>query len=487
MALTIRCTASQRCSLIAFAFAAALATPLLAQAEDHSAASPPPAVTEDAPAVPAAGSDQAPAAQDLLGRAELEKLLAPIALYPDALLAQLLAASAYPLQIVEAQRWLDKNKAAVADKDFSWIDSRDWDPAVKAMARFPDVIEKMSDDLDWTRDLGDAEVNQPQDVADVIQELRAEAENAGALKTSPQQTVSSVLVDDRPYIAIEPAEPSVLYVPSYEPAAVYQPIVAVAPVVTFGVGIVVGAPLHRRCWNWRTGAIYPPAWAGYPGWRHGQPFWPVGGNINVGNNLKPWRPGPDYRPRLGATSGVRVNSPGGANIMVDRSPDGTTITIRGSNTIDRPGGGNNTANTRPGAGNFVDTRPAGNFVDTRPGGNFVSSRSGAGNFVNARPAAGNFVNTNSRPAGGIIVFGHPNGVNVINRAPAVVVAPRVAPVLPNFSPPVAPAMRGIRPGVGPIPFNRAVIGRGPASGGPVGGAMARPGGFGGGGFGGALR
>ena len=172
--------------------------------------------------------------------------------------------------------------------------------------------------------------------------------------------------------------------------------------------------------------------------------------------------------------------------MVDRSLDGTTITIRGSNTIDRPGGGKIIANTRPGASNFVDTRPAGNFVDTHPGGNFVSSRSGAGNFVNARPAAGNLVNTNSRPAGGIIVFGHPNGVNVINRASGVVVSPRVAPVLPNFSLPVAPAMRGIRPGVGPIPFNRAVIGRGPASGGAVGGAMARPGGFGGGGFGGAL-
>ena len=276
MALIVRCTASQRRSQIAFAFAAGLVAPLLAHAEDHSAASPPAAVTEDAPAVPAAESDQAPAAQYLLGRAELEKLLAPIALYPDALLAQLLAASAYPLQIVEAQRWLDKNKAAAADKDFSWIDSRDWDPAVKAMARFPDVIEKMSDDLDWTRDLGDAEVNQPQDVADVIQELRAEAENTGALKTSPQQTVSSILVDNRPYIAIEAAEPSVLYVPSYEPAAVYEPIAAVAPVVTFGVGIVVGPPLHRRCWNWRTGAIYPPAWAGYPGWRDGQSFRPVG-------------------------------------------------------------------------------------------------------------------------------------------------------------------------------------------------------------------
>jgi hypothetical protein len=474
MALIIRCIASQRSSPIAFAFAAALVAPLLAQAEDHSAASPPPAGTEDVPAVPAAS------AQNLFGRAELERLLTPIALYPDALLAQLLAASAYPLQIVEAQRWLDKNKGAVADKDFSGIDSRDWDPAVKAMARFPDVIEKMSDDLEWTRDLGDAEVNQPQDVADVIQELRAEAENAGALKTSPQETVSSVLVDNRPYIVIEPAELSILYVPSYEPAAVYQPIVAAAPVVTFGVGIFVGTNLHQRCWNWRTGAIYPPAWAGYPDRGDGQPL-PAGGNTNVGNKLMPWRPGPDYRPRLGAKSGVHAS----ASVIVDRSPDGTTITIRGSNTIDRQGNGNSIANTRSGTGNFVDTRPAGNFVDTRPGGNFVSSRSGAGNFVSARPAAGNFVNTNSRPAVGIT--GDPDGVNVINRAPGLGIEPRAARVAPNFSQPLATSMSGIKPGVGPIPFNRAVIDRGRASGRPVGGAVARPGGFGGGGIGGALR
>src|SRR5271166_2320849 len=343
MALVVGRTKRGR-SLIAFAFAAAMAAPSLGQAEDNSAAPAPPAATQAASAAPATGGEQSPPAQNLFSWAELEKLLAPIALYPDALLAQLLAASAYPVQIVEAQRWLDKNKAAVANNDFSWIDSRDWDPAVKALARFPDVITKMSDDLEWTTDLGDAEVNQPQDVADVIQELRAEAEKAGALKTTQQQTVSSVFVDDGSYITIEPAEPDIVYVPSYEPADVYQPVVAVAPVVIFGVGIVVGAPWNRHCWNWRTGAIYPPAWAGYPGWRAGQPFWlgggPVGGNINVGNSPKPWRPGPDYRPRLGP--GVGANRSGNESIVVNRSPDGTTITIRGGNTIDRPDGGNNT-------------------------------------------------------------------------------------------------------------------------------------------------
>ena len=313
MAVIVNRRARRRRSLIAFAIGAALATPSLAQAEDNSAAPALPSATQATPAAPATGGEQAPAAQNLFTRAELENLLAPIALYPDALLAQLLAASAYPIQIVEAQRWLDKNKAAVANNDFSWIDSRDWDPAVKALARFPDVIQTMSDDLDWTTDLGDAEVNQPQDVADVIQELRAEAEKTGALKTTPQQTVSSVFVDDGSYITIEPAEPDIVYVPSYEPAAVYGLAVIEAPLVTFGAGIVVAAPRNRRCWNWRTGAIYPPVWAGYPGWRPPYPGWgpgqtirmggrPDDGNINISNDVRPWRPGAIIGPGSGRAS-----------------------------------------------------------------------------------------------------------------------------------------------------------------------------------------
>ena len=115
-----------------------------------------------------------------------------LAQYPDApLLAQLLPASAYPLDIVQAQRWLDKNKAAVAKQVFSGGDAQDWDPSVKALLRFPDVVRKLSDDLDWTNSLGDAIVNQPQDVANVIQELRAKAQNAGALKTTKTRVVTT--------------------------------------------------------------------------------------------------------------------------------------------------------------------------------------------------------------------------------------------------------------------------------------------------------
>ena len=459
MALVISRRARRGCSLIVLALAPALAATSLAQAQDNSTAPAPPASTQAAPVAPAAGDEQAPPAQSLFTRAELEKLLAPISLYPDSLLAQLLAASAYPVQIVQAQRWLDKNKAVVANNDFSRIDSQDWDPAVKALARFPDLITKMSDDLEWTTDLGDAEVNQPQDVADVIQELRAEAETAGALMTTPQQAVSSIFVGDRSYITIEPAEPSIIYVPSYEPVVVYQPAVAVAPLLTFGAGVAVGALWKSHCWDWRTGAIYPPVWAGYPGWRPPYPGWrpgqpvrlagrPVRGNINIAADPEPWRPGPDYRPRLGP--GVGANRPQSGSTVTSPPIGGNIISIGDGNTITRTGGGNNIVSARPDTGNFVSTRPE------------------TGNFVNIRPR-------------GVIVLSRPGGVNVINRAPSVAVAPRAAPVLPNLSPPGAPAMRGIRPGVGGIASgSRAVISHSSASGGLVGGALVRPGAFGGG-------
>src|SRR5579863_8881750 len=311
--------------LFALAVAAALAAdPLLAEAQNN----PPPAAAPAGAAAP--GEAEQPEANSSFTREELEKLLAPIALYPDPLLAQMLPASAYPVQIVQAQRWLDKNKTLVANNDYSGIDNQNWDPAVKALARFPDVIKLMSADLDWTTDLGDAEVNQPQDVAEVIQDLRAKAEAAGTLKTTHQQTVERVEASAPPgagapqgaaapqpaasYISIQPTDPSTVYVPTYDSAAVYQPYSGVAPLLGFGAGIAVGALWNNNYWNWGTGAIYPPTWAGYSGW-HGavnNGNINVGNNVNIGNNVKPWRPNGDYRPGMGSKPGIGASRPGGA-------------------------------------------------------------------------------------------------------------------------------------------------------------------------------
>ena len=328
MALILSRKAKHRQCVLAFAFAAAFAVdPLLAEAQNNPAPAATPAPAPAATPEPT-GAEQAPE-NSMFTREELEKLLAPIALYPDPLLAQVLPASAYPVQIVQVQRWLDKNQALVAKNDFSGIDNQDWDPAVKALARFPEVIKKMNADLDWTTDLGDAEVNQPQDVAEVIQALRAKAEAAGTLKTTDQQTVESVEALAPPesnapqgvtapqaeasYINIQPTDPSTVYVPTYDPVAAYQPYTGIAPLLGFGAGIAVGALWNNNYWNWGTGAIYPPNWAGYSGWRgnvnNGNIN--VGNNVNIGNSTKPWRPNSSYRPGMGSKPGIGGNRPGG--------------------------------------------------------------------------------------------------------------------------------------------------------------------------------
>lgn len=188
---------------------------------------------------------------------QLQQLVAPIALYPDSLVAQILAASAYPTQIVEAQRFLsdhpDLKGQALADA----VNQQDWDPSVKALTEFPSVLENMSNSLTWTSELGDANYNQPADVMDAIQYLRHQAQEAGNLQSTPQQTVTT----QANTIVIEPADPQVVYVPVYNPAFVYGYPVAVwpglypwwgivtGPYLSFGIGFGIG-PFLGFGWGW---------------------------------------------------------------------------------------------------------------------------------------------------------------------------------------------------------------------------------------------
>ena len=199
---------------------------------------------------------------------------------------QLLPASAYPVDIVQVSRWLAKNKASVDKGDFTALDAQSWDPSVKALARFPTVIDRMNTDLDATTDLGDAFVNQPDDVAAVIQALRLQAQKAGTLQSTPQQRVTVQAQDDVQYVVIEPADPEVLYVPTYDPAVVYNPgaNAAVAGLIGFGLGVAVGSAIDNP-WDWRRGYVYPPRWAGYPGYRPGVGGVNVNGNVNIGNSV----------------------------------------------------------------------------------------------------------------------------------------------------------------------------------------------------------
>src|SRR6202790_626915 len=154
---------------------------------------------------------------------ELQQLVAPIALYPDALVAQILAASTYPAEIVEADRWMQNHPNVKGEELAKEVDKQPWDPSVKALAQFPSVLENMDKNLSWTSSLGDAYANQQQAVTNAVQTLRQQAHQAGHLNSNEQEKVTT----QGNTVVIEPANPEIVYVPQYDPWLVYgAPIVA---------------------------------------------------------------------------------------------------------------------------------------------------------------------------------------------------------------------------------------------------------------------
>src|SRR5689334_9954934 len=179
------------------------------------------AYSQQSSAVPA----QSPSGQAAnLPSDQLDSLVAPIALYPDPLLAQILAASTYPLEIVELEQWLKRNPdlkdQALADA----VAKQSWDPSIQAMAVFPDVVTRLAANVAWATNLGNAFLAQPQDVMDAVQRMRAKAQSDGALKTTEQQKVETETVEGRQEaMLIAPANEQYMYAPSYDPAVVYGP------------------------------------------------------------------------------------------------------------------------------------------------------------------------------------------------------------------------------------------------------------------------
>ncbi|MGB5197062.1 MAG: DUF3300 domain-containing protein, partial [Candidatus Deferrimicrobium sp.] len=180
---------------------------------------------------------------------QLQRLVAPIALYPDSLVAQILEASTFPEQVVEANRWVQANPDLEGEALGQGLDQQPWDPSVKAVAAFPSVLGNMDKNLSWTSSLGDAYYNQQQDVMDAVQVMRQRAQQSGNLMTTPQQTVTT----QGSTVIIEPASPDVVYVPAYDPWLVYgDPIVAWpgwypypgiwfgGPYLSFGIGFGIG-------------------------------------------------------------------------------------------------------------------------------------------------------------------------------------------------------------------------------------------------------
>lgn len=208
---------------------------------------------------------------------QLDNLLAPVALYPDPLLAQILPAATFPDQIDEAARFC----RAGANPDA--IDIQPWDVSVKAVAHYPTVLYMMADRLDWTTALGQAYVNQPDDVTASIQRLRQEARSAGNLVTTPQEEVA----DDDGYIDSWPANPQYIYVPVYDPSLVFFGSGGVygGPVITFGGGYPIGVWLNRD-WDWRHHRIYYHGWSDGRGWiARSRPYVHIN-NVYVNDNLR---------------------------------------------------------------------------------------------------------------------------------------------------------------------------------------------------------
>jgi hypothetical protein len=204
-------------------------------------------------------------------QSQLQQMVAPIALYPDSLVSQILIASTYPIQVVEAYQWMQKNKALTGAQAQNAAKSQGWDPSVQSLIQFPQIVDRMFTGLEWTQDLGEAFLAQQQDVLSTIQAMRQKAYEAGNLKSTPKQNV----VVQENTIVIAPAQPQVVYVPSYDPTVVYgsawvpatwyyPPAVyapppgytAAAGVVAFGAGVAVGAAWSSasNC-SWSTGSV----------------------------------------------------------------------------------------------------------------------------------------------------------------------------------------------------------------------------------------
>jgi hypothetical protein len=336
----------------------------------------------------------APSSQGVLTRQQLEALVAPIALYPDPLLSEVLMASTYPLEVVTADRWVKANANLQGDQLKNAVVSQSWDDSVKSLTATPGVLDMMSTKLDWTQKLGDAVLAQQADVMDAIQRLRQRAQARGKLNSSSQQTVTTIPAQGGAtqapggtaaqggaapaqgsrIIAIEPTDPDTLYVPYYDPAVVYgdwpypeyPPYYFGAPgyigtaILAAGIAFGTGYALGRWVANGNR-------WGGGLNWRNHQinPLRSVN-NTNVGNNN--WIHNPAHR------GGVRYNNPGVA---------------------DKFGGNRNLGNSKLGNRNVGGGNPGnGNLGNRNVGGG--QNRGNLAGKGQGQPGAGNRVNGGNR-------------------------------------------------------------------------------------------
>jgi hypothetical protein len=259
------------------------------------------AVAQDAaaPADPPVEDAAAEQIAALLTQAELETLMAPVALYPDTLLIQILVAATYPLELVKADRLLAANVDTDAETLKASIEDQGWDPSVAVLATaFPDVVADMAVHVEWTEAVGTAMLAQSEDVLNAVQTLRNQAIETGALISGEAQTVST---DAEENVVITPADPEVVYVPQYDPAVVYDNTLSDALItgaIAFGTFAVIDAIFDDDDdWNNYWGCRDCGGWGGGPIYRNPNIDIDIDGNVNIGNEInRPdggWRPDPD--------------------------------------------------------------------------------------------------------------------------------------------------------------------------------------------------
>ena len=324
------------------------------------------------PAPATQGSSTPPAVAPLTS-SQLDALVAPIALYPDALVAQVLAAASYADEVAFADLWLAQNQNLQGTALTQAVGQQSWDPSVKALTQFPSVLHNLAKNLSWTSSLGQAFENQQSDVMAAVQFMRAQAQAAGTLQSSPQIKV----VQQSPQtIVIEPANSSVVYVPQYNPAVVfgtplvvpaYTPPVAVAAGVSFGAGVAIGAAFGGGGFvaggfggGWGFGA-WGMNWGGGGG----------GGNINYNNNTYITRNNINRNSNNNNNNGNRNNNNGNRFNNNGNRPANAAYNRNNGNRPDVPNGGRNGDHGLIGGNGGVQHQPgdnerAGRFGSEQP-------------------------------------------------------------------------------------------------------------------------
>ena len=394
------------CWMCAFLGVLHISIPARSQSSDTNSQAP-----GSVPAQPPTSAASPVPGQPALKPAELDALVAPIALYPDGLLANVLMASTYPLEVVRAERWMNRNKNLKNDALKTAAEEQAWDASVKALVAAPAVLQMMSERLDWMQKLGEAFLAQEQDVMDAVQRMRTIAYDRNKLVTTKEQVVTRKEEQNRQVIAIEPAVADTLYVPYYEPQVVYgdwpyadypaypyywgYPGYIAAGVIATGLAFGAGYALGR----WASGGY----WGGGGYWAGSRINWAGGGiNVNRGAQVEHWQHNPAHRggarynnanlqQRFGGANRAGAGIAAGAGIGAGiAARQGLRTGARGANVADRA----RRAGGKAHVGNRQAARRAAGAGSVRAG-HRAASRTG-----NFRSAAGVRHGGGARFAGG---------------------------------------------------------------------------------------